>query len=316
MKRLLPLLALGLITAAPAYPWGNEGHAAVGLVAQQRLTPETQRHLEAILGNTDLEGIASWMDDLRGAAKGYGKLAADPVARELVKRYPHNDEWHYVNLPLGDKAYTDHDPFARPDDVVHEINLAIAVLEGRSQAVSPRIAVYMLVHLVGDLHQPLHATSGYYDLSAPQSPMLITDPAAALGKPNDKGANSLVYGSGRYDELHGYWDTGLPQKLAGSRDPAVLAKIMMDDIKPAQWKTPGDYHQWAEAWATDSIAAAREVYHGIIFGPADVQGNDLKHIKIKLPQGYEATALPVVKDQLAKAGFHLAELLNSIHWAS
>lgn len=316
MKQLLPLMGLMVLSAAPAHPWGGEGHAAVGLVAEQRLKPETQRHVEAILGNTDLASIASWMDDVRGATHGYGKLAGDPTARELARRFPKNDEWHYVNLPLGDKAYTDNDPFARPDDVVHEINIAIAVLEGHSHAVSPRVAVYMIVHLVGDLHQPLHATSGYYDLAVPSSPMLLTDPARALGKPSDKGGNSLTYGSQRYEELHGYWDTGLPQKLAHSREPAALAKIMMNAIKPAEWKSPGDYHQWAEGWATDSLAAARQVYAGIQFGTADVVGHDLKHIKIRLPQGYDEASLPVVRDQLAKAGFHLAELLNAIHWSN
>jgi S1/P1 Nuclease len=317
MRTFLSAFLLALLTSTTAYPWGAEGHAAIGLIAEQRLTPEARAHIEHILGNDNLAAIASWMDDLRGASRGYGPLVGDAWARELNQRFPDNAEWHFVDMPLGESGYTDHGLFSRPDDVVHQINLAVRVLEGKSTIVSPRLAIYMIVHFVGDEHQPLHVTSGYYDLSDPSHPKLITDPKAALGRQTDKGGNDLVYGPGRWEELHPYWDTGLPEKVAGgSKDPAVLAKALDAVIPAGGWTTPGNYHEWAERWATGSLIAARQAYAGIVFGPAEIQDGKLEKIHITLPADYDATAVPLAREQLAKAGVHLADLLNAIHWAA
>jgi len=319
MRMFPPVALCALLTCSTAYPWGAQGHAAIGLVAEQRLTPDARRNIERILGNADLAAIASWMDDLRGAANGFGPLASSTEARELTQRFPHNDEWHYVNLPLGETRYTDDDPFSRPDDVVHEINIAVQVLEGKSTVVSPRIAIYMIVHFVGDLHQPLHVGTGYYDLSNPAHPLLITDPKAAVGKESDKGGNDLAYGSQRNQELHAYWDTVLPREVAGSIEPPALAKKLVDAIQPGAWASAGDHHSWAESWATESLVAARQAYAGIIFGPAEMADGKLRRIPITLPAGhdastYDASAIPVARERLAKGGFHLAELLNAINW--
>jgi len=322
VRTILALALLTLLASPSAYPWGAQGHAAIGLLAEQRLSPEARRNIERILGNDNLAAIASWMDDLRGASNGFGRLAGDTEARQLAQSFPHNDQWHYVNLPLGEAAYSDHDSFSRPDDVVHEINTAIQVLEGKSSVVSPRVAIYMIVHFVGDLHQPLHVGTGYYELADPAHPVLITDPAAATGKESDKGGNDLSYGGQRFEELHAYWDTILPMKIAGSNEPSVLAKKLADAIQPGGWASAGDHHSWAESWATESLIAARQAYAGIAFGAAEMAKPDgtnpaapaLRIIHIALPANYDASSIPLARERLAKAGFHLAELLNAIDW--
>ena len=314
LGRILPIAVLALATASTAYPWGAQGHAAIGLVAEQRLSPVADRNIRRILGNDDLASIASWMDQLRGATSGFGPLAANPEARQFAQKNPHNDEWHYDNLPLGEARYADNDPFSRADDVVHEINIAVLVLEGRSTAVSPRIALYMIVHFVGDLHQPLHVATGYFDLSDPSHPVLDTDPKLAVGRENDKGGNELSFGSQRSEELHAYWDIALPEKIAGLSDPAVLAKLLAAAIPPGGWASPGDHHAWAEGWATESLAAARQAYAPLTFGVADTADGKLRRIHITMPADYDATAGPIARERLAKAAYHLAELLNAIDW--
>ncbi|HEY3756585.1 MAG TPA: S1/P1 nuclease [Opitutaceae bacterium] len=317
MKGPLFAFALALASAPLAFSWGAQGHAAIGLVAEQNLTADSRRHVESLLGNDDLAAIASWMDDLRGAAKGFGKLAANPEAREFVKRFPQNTEWHYVDFPLGAGTYREDSPFARPDDVVHEIKVAIDVLEGHgTPGIPPRIALYMLVHFVGDLHQPLHVACGYYDLSSPEHPKLLTDPAQARGQPDDQGANLLHFGPERYDELHAYWDSALPRKVAHGGEPAKLAKVLMDALPAAGAATPGDYHHWAEDWATESIAAANQAYDGIVFGSADVEDGRIRQITITLPANYDERMEPVAERRMALAGYRLAALLNTIHWAN
>ena len=188
------------------------------------------------------------------------------------------------------------------------------VLEDKSSAVPPRIAIYMIVHLVGEVHQPLHVANGFYDLSNPAHPVLITDPKAAAGKEDDKGANDLSFGSQRMDELHAYWDGLLPAKVAGSKDPLALAKKLSDAIQSGAWASAGDHYSWAEGWATESVAAARQAYAGISFGPAEMEGGKLRRIHVTLPANYDVSAVPLARERLAKAAFHLAELLNAINW--
>jgi S1/P1 nuclease len=314
MRRSLAVFCAALLISSPAYPWGAQGHAAIGLVAQQRLSASAREHVKVVLGNDNLAAIASWMDEVLGVPKGFGPLAGSREAHDFAAQFPHSNVWHYVNLPLGETKYADDDPFSKSDDVVHQLNLAIRVLDGTSTAVSPRIALYMVVHLVGDLHQPLHVACGYYDLASLANPQLLTDPQKAFGRDSDAGGNLLKYGNDRWDELHGYWDLVLPEKIAGAKDAPALAQKIASEIRPGEWDTPGDYHTWAEQWATESLRAARQAYAGIRFGVADNTGGKLRSIRIQLPAGYDTVAMPIAEARLAQAGYHLAELLNAIRW--
>ena len=128
-RRFCLVLVLTLAWAAPAYPWGREGHQAMAAIAVQNLTPETLGHVKKILGNDDLPAISVWMDELRSAAMHAGTLAFNADAQRFIREFPQNSEWHYVDLPLGTKAYDPDDPFSNPHDVVHAIAMAVNVLE-------------------------------------------------------------------------------------------------------------------------------------------------------------------------------------------
>src|SRR6185503_3989527 len=96
---------------------------------------------------------------------------------------------------------------------------------------------------------------------------------------------------------------------------AKLARALKVRIHPRLWKDSGDYHQWAEQWATDSVHQARAAYEGLIFVDAEVsQKGKLERIRIRLPAKYEDHQRRRAEDQLAKAGFHLASLLNQIQF--
>jgi hypothetical protein len=329
LKRFLAASLLALAFAAPAYPWGVEGHKAIALAATQNLSPTARSHVVAILGSDDLASIAVWMDELRSVPYGAGPLGQDPEALKFSHDFPKNGTWHYIDLPLGTTAYTLDGPFANPHDVVHMLEAAVDVLEGRGdKMISKREAIYMLVHFVGDLHQPLHCANGYYTVTpgpvvdgvaGKGTVTLVTDPAAAKGLENDKGGNDDFFGPAKYDELHAYWDSELVWKVTGGKkDPVALAAII--EKKAADdgsgWKSAGDYHHWAEAWATESVTAARTAYAGITFGAEtpDMKGG-IKRIEITLPSNYDATCIPLAEERLAKGGYHLAEILNAIQWS-
>jgi S1/P1 nuclease len=319
-KRTCASLLLALACAAPGRAWNAEGHAAVGMVAAQNLTPDARKQVIKILGSDDLASIASWMDQLRSAYFHTGPLGEDPEALKFNAEFPKNNTWHYVDLPLGTKVYEPDGPFARPDDVVHMIEVAVSVLEGGGdKRITKLEALRMLVHFVGDEHQPLHVGNGFFDVSADGSVKLVMDPAAVKDLPNDKGGNADFYGPGKYDELHAYWDTNIVEKVAGgSKEAADLAPALekMATDAGAGWKSAGDYHHWAEGWATESLAAARTAYAGITFGAEtpDPKGG-IKSIKITLPANYDEVCVPLAKERLAKAGYHLAEILNAIQWS-
>ena len=317
--RRIAALLLSLALAAPAYPWWEEGHKALALEAAHELTPAAREHVVKILGSDSLDSVAVWMDDLRLVAYHTGPLGQDPEALKFFALFPNNQEWHYADMPLGTPAYTLDNPLANPHDVVHTAELAVAVLEGGGD---PRItklqALRMLVHFVGDLHQPLHVGNGFIATDATGAVSIVSDPAACKGLPNDKGGNDLFFGPGRSDELHAYWDGTLIDKVAGSKDPAVIAGLIERDAaaKGDAWKDSGDYHHWPEAWATESLAAARTAYSGLAVGAATLnEKGRIKRIAITLPPHYDDVCGPLAEERLAKAGYHLAELLNAIHWA-
>ena len=240
----LVLAVLLLLASAPAaFPGGREGHAAVGEAARARLGESARAHVVRILGNDDLGAVASWMDELRSASFHTGALAFDPEAQAFIREFPKNGEWHYVDLPLGTKAYDPDGPFSRPDDVVHEVGRAVAD-PFRGQRRRPdqqgRSPSTCWCTSSGDLHQPLHVGNGFYEVADDGKVRLVTDPAAARSLPNDKGGNALFFGPGRYDELHAYWDVALVTKVTGSENVAELVKALQaSDPRRRQLEEPG-----------------------------------------------------------------------------
>jgi hypothetical protein len=312
-----------LSVAAQGLAFGGEGHRAIAKAAEASLNPNARAGVKAVLGSTDLASIATWPDDLKQAARGKGPLVNDPEAIKFNHDFPKNGSWHFVNLPLGMQTYADNGPFSDANDVVHAINGCIRILEGKKTPNFSKLqALRFLVHLVGDIHQPLHVGTGYYQFDANDHANLIKDPDAALGKTDDVGGNDLFFSS--KDELHAFWDTGLVERLAGT-DFQQLAAFLTGKMNatwmgshPGDWSTQGDYHMWAEKWATDSVQAANEVYAGVTFGTATFDTHHrLQRIEIKFvpnPQSYVSAHIDRETVQMVEASTHLAQVLNKIKW--
>ena len=316
MFRGLILLALLTLAAGPrAHAWGKLGHEAIGALASDLLHEKARLRVKKILGSDDLARGAVWLDELRAAERGTGPLAGDAEAMAFNKKFPDNHEWHFVNLPLDTAAYTVSSRFAGANDIVHQINASVAVLEGRSNKFTPAQALRVLVHLVGDLHQPLHVGTGYYDLQNLRAPKLVGTPSPRTEKHGDLGGNKVLTGHSGFDNLHTYWDTTLVEAVANTGNYEKLAAHLRPVVNSTTWRTPGDYHAWAEAWATDSVHEAAQAYRGIVFtGVKQSANKSLEAIEAELPKDYEAKQKPRAQAQLAKAAFHLAELLNTVDW--
>lgn len=244
--------------------WGCEGHRIIGDITEQFLEPETARQVRALLAIenvTTLADVSTWADQIR------------------LQR-PETRPWHYVNIPIHPRAdeSTGYDA-ARdcPGDacVVAKIEQFERLLTDRQAPDRQRLeALKYLVHFIGDVHQPLHASND-----------------------QDRGGNDvLVTFAGRTTNLHAVWDSGIiePAVKGDERGYAMQLTRHISQANLGAW-SEGD----AISWANEAHAIAASGVYG-----------ELQHDGI-LPDSYQAQALPIVNQQPERAGVRLAMVLNT-----
>ena len=166
--RLFFLISLPIVFISFAAPdWGQTGHRVIGLIAEQHLTKQTQVAVNDLLEGESLSYVSTFGDEIRS-----------------IKDYKHLDPWHYLNMPL-DKRYEEQAPNPK-GDVYHAVNHCVGVLRDPNTSREDK-AFYLrlLVHFVGDLHQPMH-----------------------VGRSEDRGGNDIkVLWFGKKSNLHRVWDS-------------------------------------------------------------------------------------------------------------
>ena len=123
----------------------------------------------------------------------------------------------------------------------------------------------MLVHFLGDIHQPLHVGCGFIDVNGPNHTILIVrDPAVIRQKnlPSDKGENDLVIDNDRKN-LHSFWDFTLVTSLMNVVGQEITSDTsgtyLRQKVKPkGSWNPRGPIGTWAAQWATDSLRQSRD----------------------------------------------------------
>lgn len=267
--RLRTALAVALAVAAPrALAWGADGHAIVAEIADRRVGAHARAEIARLLGRGhSLAAEATWADDVR-AERG------------------DTFHWHFVDIPLDAAAY---DP-ARDCRASTRGDCIVAALERARRALrcgdrdARREALRWTVHLVADLHQPLHTVgdeqggNGIVTVVAMHGlrcgPRCAADPAA--------------------QNLHAIWDTSLIAATAWSWG-AYVARLERGWLAGAEARDArhGDVLQWIG----ETHAVAREIWS---WTPDDrVIGDD-----------YYRRALPVLDRQLGRAGVRLAAFLD------
>ena len=307
-----------------AVAWAREGHEVIAIIAERLISPDTRAKINQLLakgGDMSLLSVACWADELVLAARGEGPLSADSEAQEFNRKFPNNRTWHFVNLPLGTLSFEEARRFTSPDSIALAISRCIQVLEApvaSPQEFTKAEALRLLVHFVGDVHQPLHCGTGYYNVAMPVTAELITYPGEALGRPNDRGGNLLFYGTTPTEQLHAFWDIVIVEAIQDTADSTALADFLLKDASAEEMtKTSRDYHGWADAWVIESVRIATLAYLGIVFEKAEVDADkNLLRIDIKLPVNYLEANRVYAAQQLTKAGVRLAQLLDSINWPS
>ena len=307
--------------------WGLPRHELIADAAANFLTRTAQQAIAAIIAplgaGTSLRDLAGWADQIKARTPS-DTLDAD--TNQFLAQFPNDAsrDWHFVNLPLGIGTYAaaKEAGFTRNDDVVQMLQKSIEVLQGSSALMSKLNALRMVVHLTGDVHQPVHVGCGFIKPGNP--PSIIVDPAAikAGGLAHDRGGNDILLPLGGNANLHGYWDStlagGIDESSPGpnalvSRQAHPTRKLVMLMERtevPAAAADVVAVGQWPAMWANESLLSAVEAYSTLKI--VSKLGNKYK-VSWEGKAAYDERCSPILSSRLTAAAHRLAQLLNTIY---
>jgi hypothetical protein len=259
---------------------------------------------------------------------------------------PSHHWFHYTDVPVVPaQRYADGRAGRSKWDVVHMIPFCIQVLQGRvpeqnERKITKPVALILLAHYVADIHQPLHVGAEYFD---PQG--RVVDPDKDKSALGDEGGNTFTLELSdepprrrgiHKKKLHGFWDNDAVNALF-SQGPGTLRKRELQALiepqkielvhemathEPNRWRMPPNVavDSYAEIWADEILPIAREAYARLQF--TNVRPQQEKDRIVAAGEAVEKTnsdqmnyrrwATGVVRQELHKAGWRLADLLEKI----
>ena len=236
-------------------PWSKTGHRVVGEVAQKHLTRKAWKTISDLLDGETLAEVSNYGDAIK-SDRAYSKFSP----------------WHYVNFP-ADKAYTEVTP-SPEGDVVQGIETCIKTLKDPKATRDEQVFhLKMLVHLIGDLHQPMH-----------------------VGRAEDRGGNDIqLQWFGKGSNLHRVWDSNMIDDYGMSYTELArtLPRWSRERIQRIQ---QGSVYEWVE----EIQEITNRVYASVEVGQ-------------KLSYRYSYVWWDTVEEQLLIAGVRLAAVLNEIY---
>lgn len=300
-NKMIKTVLTGLVTcflvvlcmAQNGWAWGNDGHQIVARVAAMNLSVKARRNVAKLLGvSSSPTSVANAM--ARAA------IWPDTFLRTHA---PKTKPWHFVDICRGASVTAGNlDPFCPGGQCITK-----KIEEYRENIPKKKFDEFggkgdlrLLIHFVGDIHQPLHCTTNA-----------------------DRGGNCVAVEKVHSDNLHSAWDTDLVKEVEAGSSIEETADQLNEDF---QDNPVDDGFDWSTGHATDialesSALAEKEIYSPLRIAkqacvvelakctsaPAAVQALD-----VKLEPDYVDDASAVVRSQLTTAGMRLANLLNSM----
>jgi S1/P1 Nuclease len=302
------LILFAFAGACPSsYAWGCKGHQTIALIAEKQLTPQARQILEKLLSENPIDpqlkrycgnatrdvfaDASTWADDIRNDRK--------------------NGPWHYIDIPRGSSRVPLAQFCGSNGCVTQAIADQLAILKNKNA--DPRVradAARYLIHFVGDLHMPLHATTN-----------------------NDEGGNCVPvrYLRRRPQEhhdsftpnLHALWDTAIPERDMEGAEPPEYAEFLVQSFSSdiPKWQSSGVH---VDDWAWESHDLADTIVYGALVPPVPVEtpatvqscadadhiGERMLRLNLFAGENYQDAAAPIVEQRIAQAGVRLAMLLN------
>ncbi len=261
-KLILTFLLMSFVlqmNAKDGYFWGVNGHRIVGEVANSYLSCKAKKNISKILGNESIAISSNWADFIK----------SDTTMKYL-------DPWHYINVKSG-MNYADFSSYLKTDtvtDAFTKINFLVKELKNKDLAQDKKqMYLRLLIHIVGDIHQPLHT-----------------------GHAEDLGGNRIkVMWFNEATNLHSLWDDKLIefQKLSYTEYTKNINHA--NKALRKEWQ-----NQPLSMWMFESYQLADKIYAGI------TQPDQ------KLSYRYNYDYVSMMNEQLLKGGVRLAGLLNEI----
>lgn len=256
MKRNYLFLFAALCTSIGAWAWGQKGHDVTAYIAEKHLTEQAKAKVEAALDGHSPVYYSNWLDNASNTPE-----------------YRYTKTWHYINVEEG-ATLASTPPLPTGDVLTAVTELVTKLKNGNLSHDDEKVTLCMLIHLVGDMHQPMHT-----------------------GHKSDLGGNKInILNFNRNTNLHRYWDSELVdfvhkwsysewQYQIDRASKEEEARIVSGDIA---------------SWVAESVEIAKGIY-------ADTPKGT------KVSYDYGAKYAPVVEQQFLKGGLRLAHLLNSIY---
>ena len=256
MKKALFLLSVAVLCSTQVFGWGQKGHDIAAYVAEQHLSKKVAQKVTSVLEGHSLVYYANWLDNASHTPK-----------------YAYTSTWHYANV---DEGYTyETMPRNEKGDVVGAVKSIVTQLcSGELTAEQENEAVRMLIHLVGDMHCPMHA-----------------------GRKSDVGGNrGQIKFFNKNTNLHRVWDSQILESAHAwsyTEWQQQIDRLSQEEIDEICKGT-------VEDWFGETVAEAQKIYEEI------PEGKNLSYNEV-------AYYAPVVERQLLKAGVRLAFLLEEIY---
>jgi hypothetical protein len=261
MKRTLAAIFFGLTAMTPCFGWGDDGHKIIATIATAGLSEEAAKKLREILGDETVADAAVWADKMRSNAE-----------------YDWIKPLHYINVPRGAKSLDMNRDGANGQQIVSSINKYRDILKNPESTKDERLlAVRLLFHFVGDIHQPFH-----------------------VSYKEDLGGNKLtIQAFGRKSNMHKVWDSDLiNRRLKDTKGGwAVMSADLRESITAPErkkWTASAD----PAVWANESFSITRQLYSTAPTGKAGI--DDV----------YFKQWLPTLNTCLEVGGVRLGALLN------
>ncbi|MEK6795390.1 MAG: S1/P1 nuclease [Spirochaetota bacterium] len=296
---------LCLFLFSPASGWDGGGHMLVARIAHDRLDAAARQRVSTIASRLNNNGtnytfitLACWMDDIKD------RNSTSPYKGKFRT-------WHYINIgcsPSDPDVFADSAALtATNGDIVRALSHATSALRiGKFDEIIPdeAIALAVIVHLAGDIHQPMHTASRY-------------DPNPTKGEsPNDAGGNAVsianLADTPWKKNLHTFWDEAYRRYYDDGKARALPELTADDGTGMHEWldrltpHTPTNLAFDAHRWARETQSLGCTLAYGELREPYGAKN-------IVLKERYVTGAAAAAQRQIVLAGWRLASLLQGMY---
>lgn len=265
------LMQLTAFVPTAVFAWGAEGHRVTGLVAAELMTPRTRLRLNELMPGADLGDIANYVD-----------LNVDTLSMLI----PNSERWHWDNQPICQTlTFEQYCPDGNCASARVPV-LAKVLADFTNPPELRAMAARWLIHIIGDVHQPLHTADD--------------------GDAGGNFKNVLLPGATNPRRLHSVWDSEFVKFALRGTSVREYAQQLVNRYRGKEaldWQKTD-----IRDWMNESFELSKNITYSKL--PTFVCREAWTATPVDLPQSYVDAAVEIVPSQLAKAGARIAGVLN------